>query len=362
MKTYIVTGSGGLIGRSVSEKLMERGDGVIGIDMNLRAVLLKDPSASNSSNLLALKRSPRYVHQFVNILDEPSLSNVFHSYKNEIKGVIHCAAQTAHEAEMKIDAETNIVGTLNLLELTRVHCPDVPFVFLSTIKVYGDYPNRLAYCYQGERFEMEEAQEEHPDAFLDYAEDGFDESVPFGEGEGSFFGCSKAAADLYVQQAGREFGLETVCFRASCVTGAYHAGTSAHGMLSYMVKCALQKEPYTYFGHEGYQVRDQLHSDDLARAILSYLDRPGDATQLAYNLGGGRENSCSMREAVMLIERETGERMKIDPRGLQRHGDHRWWITDSSAFKRDYPDWAPSKNLAEIIHELVKEGRSRWVS
>jgi CDP-paratose 2-epimerase len=214
--------------------------------------------------------------------------------------------------------------------------------------VYGDRPNSIGFT------EKETRLEAHEDAWEDdyCAKHGFFESLSIDQSKHSLFGASKLAADILVQEYGRYFGMNTVAFRCGCLTGPAHQGTKLHGFLSYLVRCALTGTPYTVIGYNGKQVRDNLHSADLVDAFDQYIrnPRPGEV----YNMGGGRENSCSVREAIALVERVTGKKMRIEYEPEPRIGDHKWWITDTRKFREHYPEWKVERGLEQIVREIAE--------
>jgi CDP-paratose 2-epimerase len=266
--------------------------------------------------------------------------------KKGVSAVIHCAAQPSHDwaaSDPMTDFDINARGTLNLLEATRKYCPEAVFVYMSTNKVYGDRPNDIWCAWNATRFK--------PTAAVGEAIEAIDETLSIDHCTHSLFGCSKLAADLYVQEYGRYFGMNTVCFRGGCLTGPAHAGTKLHGFLSYLVKCCVTGEPYEVIGYGGKQVRDNIHSADLVTAFDLFIQNPKQGA--VYNIGGGRENSCSVLEAIALAEEVTGKKMQVTFKGEPRKGDHRWWISDCSKFKADYPAWQITKSLRQIVEEIA---------
>lgn len=348
MPKILVTGSGGLIGSEVCERFHSLGYIVIGLDNNLRGQLY--PEGSVEWNLERLAQSlPHFTNYSIDIRSKGDVQAIFD--ENKFNAVVHCAAQPAHEGDLRTDFAVNVLGTLNILEGWKARCPDAPFVYLSTIKVYGNSPNKYTteLGVGGSRLDL-------PRGHRFY--EGFDETLPLGgEGAASFFSRSKTAADLYVQEFAYQFGLPATCLRPSCVTGGHHSGTEAHGMLSYMMKCAVQQRPYTIYGYEGYQVRDQLHVSDLVDAIQLFIERP--AGPAACNIGGGRACSCSVLEALELCNEISGNRIAAQV-GRGRAGDHAWWITDSTRFRQLYPAWQPRILLEEILLDIYLKGKQRW--
>jgi CDP-paratose 2-epimerase len=325
MAKAIVTGSGGLIGSESAARLVEAGYEVIGIENDTRAVLF----GADASTSHVTERLNRELQQFrtvdLDIRDD---------------GV-----------DPQADFGINANGTLNLLEATRKHCPEATFVFTSTNKVYGDTPNRLPLEDLETRLEL---PEDH--AWFD----GIDTTMSIDLTLHSLFGASKAAADLLVQEYGRYFDMPTVCFRAGCLTGPNHAGAQLHGFLAYLMKCTVTGDPYTVFGYEGKQVRDNLHSADLVDAFLLFHARPHAAA--VYNIGGGRGNACSMLEAIAICERIAGRELKWEMSDEARIGDHRWWISDLEEFGSRYGGWRPQRDLETILREIYEANTERWAS
>ena len=166
------------------------------------------------------------------------------------------------------------------------------------------------------------------------------------------FGVSKTASDLLTQEYGKNLGLKTGVFRLSCITGPNHSGAELHGFLSYLVKANLTRKRYTIFGYKGKQVRDNIHSYDLVNCFYDYFKKPKRGE--VYNIGGGRLNSCSILEAIDLIERKTKIKMKKNYNNNNRVGDHIWYISSNRKFKKDYPNWKLKYNLKQIIEQIIK--------
>lgn len=348
LKTIIVTGSAGLVGSECVRYFAGKGCYVIGIDNDMRGKLF-GAEASISDSRDSLKALKNYEHRGGDVAEAESVDYVFRdaAFYGNVQAVIHCAAQPSHDWAAKdplVDFRINALGTLNLLEATRKYCPAV-FVYMSTNKVYGDRPNDLNLLDCGSAFEWNK----YPGTGWFAGE--IDESMPIDHCTHSLFGCSKLAADLYVQEYGRYFGMNTVCFRGGCLTGPAHAGTKLHGFLSYLVKCCVTGEPYEVIGYGGKQVRDNIHSADLVTAFDLFIQNPKQGA--VYNIGGGRENSCSVLEAIALAEEVTGKKMKVTFRDEPRKGDHKWWISDCSKFKNDYPTWRITKSLRQIVEEIA---------
>lgn len=348
MQTVIVTGSAGLVGSECVRFFAGKGYRVVGIDNNSRARFF-GRTAGTLLNLKSLCDDiEHYEHQHADIVNENQMFSAF-SDAGEVSAVIHCAAQPSHDwasSDPITDFEINARGTLNLLEATRKYCTQAAFVFMSTNKVYGDAPNDFDYESQATRLEPIRIE-----LGLGLDVNGITEAMRIDRSKHSLFGCSKLAADLYVQEYGRYFGMNTVCFRGGCLTGPAHAGAKLHGFLSYLVKCCVEGIPYQIIGYGGKQVRDNIHSADLVAAFWEYIQAPKPGA--VYNIGGGRENSCSVLEAIALVEELSGRKMVTEYVDEPRQGDHKWWITDTSKFQRDYPNWKQKYTLRQTVAEMV---------
>jgi CDP-paratose 2-epimerase len=345
MTICIITGSAGLIGSEAANFFAEKGLSVVGIDNDMRSRFF-GASASTEWNRRRLERDLRgYNHESVDIRDQDALQRIFQRYGKSVATVVHCAAQPSHDwaaKDVHTDFSVNANGTLNLLDCVRNYCPEAVFLHMSTNKVYGDRPNTLPLVELETRFEVAES---HP-----YRAEGIDEGMSIDASMHSLFGVSKAAADLLVQEYGRYFGLRTACFRGGCLTGPAHSGTELHGFLAYLMTCALSGNPYTVFGYKAKQVRDNIHSKDVVRALWSFFQQPRNGE--VYNLGGGRFANCSMLEAIRLCEELTGRKMNWKYSEQNRAGDHIWYISDMSRFKDHYPNWAHTVDLRQTLTEI----------
>ena len=344
MRTIIVTGSSGLIGSETAKFFLNKNYKVIGIDNNLRKYFFgKD--GDTKWNLLNLKKYKNFIHYSYDIRNYKELKKIFNKYKKNINSIIHCAAQPSHDWAAKepiTDFSINATGTLNLLELTRQYCKDSKFVLLSTNKVYGDTPNKLKFKEKKSRFEPVNKK---------IAINGIDENMSIDNSKHSIFGASKVSSDILVQEYGKYFRMNTVCFRGGCLTGPSHSGAKLHGFLSYLVKCCLKNKIYTIYGYKGKQVRDNIHSYDLVNMIWEFIKKPSKGE--VYNVGGGLKNSCSILEAIKLIEIITKKKMRIKISKKNRVGDHIWYVTNLNKFKKKYPKWKINYSLKQIISEII---------
>lgn len=348
----LVTGSAGLIGAEAVRFFSENNFAVVGIDNDMRKVFFGD-DASTTWNRRDLEANiSGYVHHDIDIRNRDAVDAVFAQLGSDIRVIIHCAAQPSHDwaaSDPYADFSVNADGTMVLLECTRRYCPEACFIFTSTNKVYGDNPNRLPLVERETRWEVEEGHAYH--------EHGIDESMSLDQTKHSLFGVSKLAADAMVQEYGRYFGMNTVCFRGGCLTGPGHSGTMLHGFLSYLVRCAVTGSKYTVFGYQGKQVRDNIHSFDLITMFWNYLKnpRPGEV----YNAGGGRYSNCSMLEAISICEDMTGRKMNWEYCDRARIGDHIWYISDTRKFQSHYPQWRMTYDMKRIMHEIHDSMRTR---
>ena len=351
----LITGSGGLIGSEAARFFANKGWDIVGIDNDLRAMFF-GPEASTRWNLARLSKElgHRYVHHDVDIRNVEALEEIFKSEAQSISAVIHTAAQPSHDwaaRDVQTDFTVNANGTLNLLEKTRKYCPEAPFIFTSTNKVYGDTPNALPLIEQEQRWEIA----------ADHAYyQGIDESMSIDNTKHSLFGASKVAADVLTQEYGRYFDMPTVCFRGGCLTGPNHSGTELHGFLSYLMKCAVANQPYTVFGYKGKQVRDNIHSYDLVRMFEEFIESPRSGE--VYNAGGARHSNCSLLEAVDMCQRLTGSEMQLVRSEQNRIGDHIWYISSVEKFKQHYPNWDFTYTVPDILAEIFEANKDRWIS
>jgi len=354
MPVAIITGAGGLIGSEAVDHFVSQGFDVVGIENDMRARFFGPESSTSHVTQRLIEAYPReFRWENADIRDAGEIERIFRERAGQIELVVHTAAQPSHDwaaSEPQTDFGVNANGTLNLLEAARAHCPDAPFVHCSTNKVYGDTPNRLPLQSLEKRLELPEDHEYYK---------GIDTSMTIDHSTHSLFGVSKAAADLLVQEYGRYFDMPTVAFRGGCLTGPQHAGAKLHGFLAYLMKCTVTGTPYTVFGYEGKQVRDNIHSADLIAAFDAFRKAPRPAA--VYNIGGGRFSNCSMLEAIDACERIAGRELQWEMGEEPRIGDHRWWISDLEPFKADYPDFELRYGIDDILREMYEQNVERWI-
>ncbi|MCK5579924.1 MAG: NAD-dependent epimerase/dehydratase family protein [Candidatus Omnitrophica bacterium] len=352
MDIAIITGSAGLIGSQAVEAFAQKGFSVVGIDNDMRGYFFGKEASTDWNKQRLQKEVQGYQHKNIDIRNVKELEELFKEHGQDIKLIIHTAAQPSHDWAAKepfTDFSVNANGTLNLLEMTRQHCPEAVFIFTSTNKVYGDLPNSLPLVEKETRWELAED---------DPLFEGIDETMSIDQSKHSLFGASKVAADILVQEYGRYFGMKTVCFRGGCLTGPKHSGTQLHGFLAYLMKCCVTGQAYTIFGYKGKQVRDNIHSEDLVDAFYHYYQNPRPAE--VYNMGGGRQNSCSILEAVAMCEEICGKKLNTEYSEENRSGDHVWYISNLKKFQSHYPGWQQKYNIRQTLEQIYQSNVARW--
>ena len=347
-KRILVTGSSGLIGSDVVGRFCQKGWDVIGIDNNMRANFFGIGGDTRWNQHRLVDKYANFSHYEIDIRDREAILTVLNKLKPD--AIVHAASQPSHDLAAKRpfdDFDVNASGTLNLLEGVRRSCPESPFVFLSTNKVYGDAPNDLNLIELETRWDFVDKE---------YYQ-GISETFRIDHSKHSLFGASKLAADIYVQEYGRYFGIQTCCLRGGCLTGPNHSGVELHGFINYLIKCNLTREKYVIFGYYGKQVRDNIHSYDVTNFIEQFIEWPRVAE--VYNIGGGRDNSISIIEAFELIEAISGLKMVYEYNEKNRSGDHICYISNLDKMKRHYPSWDISKSLDDIFQEIHDSLRKR---
>ncbi len=343
-RSVLVTGSAGLIGSETVKRFARDGQTVIGIDNDMRKQFFGEEASTRKTRDELQASLPNYEHHEIDIRDAGAVNEVFKTHGRDLSAIVHTAAQPSHDwaaRDPQMDFTVNANGTLNLLEAARNFCPETPFVFTSTNKVYGDTPNRLPLQELELRWEIEPGHEYEP---------GISENMSIDQTKHSLFGASKVAGDILVQEYGRYFNMPTACFRGGCLTGPAHAGTELHGFLSYLMKCTVSGRPYRVFGYKGKQVRDNIHSFDLVEAFVAFVRAPRVGE--VYNIGGSRHCNCSMLEAIALCEEISGRKLSWEYVEDNRIGDHIWWISDVRKFREHYPEWNFRYGLREILEEI----------
>ncbi len=348
MRALLVTGSSGLIGSEVVTHFHGNGWRVHGIDNNMRADFFGPQGDTRWNQQRLVETLDQFTHHEIDIRDRSRVVACISELRPD--AIVHTAAQPSHDLAAQRpfdDFDVNAVGTLNLLEASRQTCPASPFVFMSTNKVYGDGPNELPLEEQDTRWDYANPEDS----------DGIREDFRIDRSKHSLFGASKVAADIMVQEYGRYFGMPTCCLRGGCLTGPNHAGVELHGFLNYLVKVNVNAGRYTVFGYKGKQVRDNIHAHDVAAFIERFIEEP--RTGEVYNLGGGRQNSCSILEAFEMVETVTGRPMLHELVEDNREGDHICYISNLAKMKRDYPGWEITKSLEDIFEETAQAWLAR---
>jgi len=343
MKKLLVTGSSGLIGSEVSLHFSRLGWKIHGIDNNSRSLFFgtQGDTRRNQQRLQSVIKG--FVHHELDLRDRKAMLKLVESIRPD--AIVHAAGQPSHDLAAKIpfdDFDINAVGTLNLLESTRQFAPEAPFIYLSTNKVYGDAPNEIPMVELETRWDYSDPTYQQ----------GISESFRIDQSKHSLFGVSKLAADIMVQEYGRYFGLKTCCLRGGCLTGPNHAGVELHGFLSYLVKSNVEGRTYKVFGYKGKQVRDNLHSYDVACFIEEFIKEPRSSE--VYNLGGGKYNTCSILEAFDIIASLTGQKMHYEYIDKNREGDHICYYSDLRKIKEHYPHWYVTQSLEQIFEAIIK--------
>ncbi len=350
MKKILVTGSSGLVGSEVCIHFAAQGYAIHGLDNNQRAVFF-GPQGDTRWNQERLQQSiSHFTHHEVDMRDRAGILALIKQVRPDV--IVHTAAQPSHDRAAAIpfdDFDTNAVGTLNLLEAARQFAPEAPFVHMSTNKVYGDAPNKIKLKELDTRWDYDDTDYEH----------GIAETFTIDQSKHSLFGASKVAADVMVQEYGRYFNMPTCALRGGCLTGPNHSGVELHGFLSYLVKCNLEGKKYSVFGYKGKQVRDNIHSHDIACFMEAFIAAPRVGE--VYNLGGGKDNTCSILEAFAITEKFSGKKQLYEYVDKNREGDHICYYSDLRKMKAHYPDWDITISLEETIRQIVEAWKKRIV-
>ena len=347
MKIVIITGSGGLVGAEAVKFFSKKFSKVIGIDNDMRSYFF-GKSASVKKNIADLKKKfKNYYHYNLDIRNYKKIKSIFKKYNKKISFIIHSAAQPSHDwaaSDPLVDFSINATGTLNMLENIRLYCPKAKLAHLSTNKVYGDRPNKLALQEKKKRYELNKNN-------IFYRK-GINETMSIDDCKHSLFGASKLSGDIYCQEYLKYFNLKVGIFRGGCLTGPLHRGAELHGFLNYLIKAAKEKKMYKIFGYKGKQVRDNIHSEDVVSALWEFYKTNNNSG--VYNLGGGRENSCSILEVISILKKKYNIKLKYKIKKNNRIGDHIWYISDMSKFKKKHKKWKIKKTLDETIKEMVR--------
>ncbi|MEO6520460.1 MAG: NAD-dependent epimerase/dehydratase family protein [Mucilaginibacter sp.] len=348
MKKLLVTGSSGLVGSEVCVYFAQQGYEIHGVDNNQRAVFFGPQGDTRWNQKRLTDMIKGFQHHEVDIRDRAGILDLIKTVRPDV--IVHTAAQPSHDRAAAIpfdDFDTNAVGTLNMLEAARQFAPEAPFVHMSTNKVYGDAPNKIKLKELDTRWDYDD----------DFYEHGIAETFTIDQSKHSLFGASKVASDVMVQEYGRYFNMPTTCLRGGCLTGPNHTGVELHGFLSYLVKCNLEGKKYSVFGYKGKQVRDNIHSYDIARFMEAFINAP--RTGEVYNLGGGKNNTCSILEAFAIAGKFSGQEQVYEYVDKNREGDHICYYSDLRKMKSHYPTWDITISLEETIRQIVEAWKKR---
>ncbi|SDT78666.1 NAD-dependent epimerase/dehydratase family protein [Actinoplanes derwentensis] len=349
----VITGSAGLIGSEAVRHFAALGMDVVGVDNDMRGYFFgADGSTKWNLQRMVKEVGDRYTHHSIDIRDRDGLDKLFTELGSNIGLVIHAAAQPSHDwaaREPFTDFDVNAVGTINMLEATRRHAIEAPFIFTSTNKVYGDTPNSLPLVEQETRWELPENHQWFG---------GIDETMSIDSSMHSVFGASKVAADIMVQEYGRYFGMPTAVFRGGTLTGPGHSAAELHGFLAYVMRCVMEQRTYRIFGYKGKMVRDAIHSHDLITAFEAFHQAPRVAE--VYNMGGGRFSNCSHIEAFKIASEITGLEARTEYVEENRAGDHQWWISGTGRFEAHYPSWKLTYDVPAILREIYEANHEMW--
>jgi CDP-paratose 2-epimerase len=348
LKTILVTGSSGLIGSEACLYFGTHGFKIHGIDNNQRAVIFGPQGDTRFNQQRLVGEVPGFVHHEIDIRDRRGINALIEELRPW--AIIHCAAQPSHDRSADIpldDFDINATGTINILEAARRFSPEAPFIFLSTNKVYGDRPNTIELEESALRWDFADPQ------FVN----GIPENFSIDQSTHAVFGASKLAADIMVQEYGRRFGMPTCCLRCGCLTGPNHAAVELHGFLGYLIRCNVEGRQYRVYGYKGKQVRDNIHARDVVRFMEEFVEKPRVAE--VYNLGGGKQNSCSILEAFALAEKFTGKAQNYLLLEGSRIGDHLCYYSDLQKIRAHYPNWEIKVSLAGIVEEIVEAWTQR---
>lgn len=348
MKKILVTGSSGLVGSEVCTHFADKDYHIHGLDNNQRAIFFGAAGDTRWNQQRLQNQLKFFTHHEVDIRDRNTIQDLVRKIKPDV--IVHTAAQPSHDRAAAIpfdDFETNALGTLNMLEAARQFCPEAPFIHMSTNKVYGDAPNRISLK------ELDTRWDYNDNAYIN----GIAETFTIDQSKHSLFGASKVAADVMVQEYGRYFNMPTCCLRGGCLTGPNHTGVELHGFLSYLIKCNLEGRKYFVYGYKGKQVRDNIHSHDIACFMEAFINAPRNGE--VYNLGGGKQNTCSILEAFKIVEKFSGKAQVYEYIEQNREGDHICYYSDLRKMKLHYPGWDISISLEDTMHQIVNNWNAR---
>jgi len=336
MNGWLITGGCGFVGTNLADALLTKGEDV---------VILDNLSRGGSRENLAWLRSRhgsdwRFVE--ADIRDADAVARLVEGTKPH--ALAHLAAQVAMTTSIqnpRLDFEINALGTLNVLEAVRLHLPETIVLYSSTNKVYGDL--------NWVRYEEHETRYFAPDF-----RNGFDESIPLDFH--SPYGCSKGAADQYMLDYARMYGLRTVAFRHSSIYGGRQYATFDQGWVGWFCQKALEMAdpaaPSFTISGDGKQVRDVLHADDLVCAYLMSVEHISLTAGQVYNLGGGMPNSLSLLELFSQLEALTGYLMRYE-RLKWRPGDQKVFVANNAKALSHFA-WAPTVAVSDGLNRMLE--------
>lgn len=328
----IVTGSAGFIGSAFVRSMADApGVTTIGVDNLSRR--------GASANLAWLREhAANHLFEQLDITSASEMDDLLRRHA-DADAVIHLAAQTAvttSVADPRHDFDTNALGTLNVLEAVRHHAPSAVVLFASTNKVYGSLEHEQTIKGDG-RYELADRPR------------GISEACPLDFH--SPYGCSKGAADQYVRDYARIYGMRTVVFRQSCIYGPRQYGVEEQGWVAWFAIAAATGAPITVFG-DGFQVRDLLWVDDLCQLYQSAITNIDRVSGQVYNVGGGAPNARSVQDVLRTLETLFGRPLGA-AHGPWRSGDQRIFVADTARITRDL-GWAPRVGVEEGVARLVE--------
>jgi CDP-paratose 2-epimerase len=332
----LVTGGAGFIGSHIAEFYASRRNDVTVIDNLSRSKLLKSRNFGRSFNWRYLKALPNVRVQKCDIRNEKELL----SAATGSEAILHTAAQVAVTSSIdnpRIDFEVNAVGTFNVLEAARKN--DSMIVFCSTNKVYGENVNRI---------EIKETDTRYAFGDRNY-EKGIPVNFAIDLTGHSPYGCSKTAADLYVQDYAYTYGLKTGVFRMSCIYGERQFGVEDQGWVAWFVIATVLRKRLTIFG-DGKQVRDVLYVGDLVRLFNDFLR--SNMKHGVFNVGGGPDNTLSLLELMKIIEKYAGMVPKTSFREW-RPADQKVYISDITG-AHELLGWSPEVHPEVGVRRLIE--------
>lgn len=334
----LITGGCGFLGSNLASDALTRGDELVVFDNLYRN--------GSRENLTWLQAQGKFTFEHGDIRNQNDITRVVQIFKPD--AIFHLAGQVAMTtsiANPRMDFEVNVIGTQNLLEAVRNHVPEATVVYSSTNKVYGDL-EQYTYVETDTRYQCVE----QPDGFNEQTQLSFH----------SPYGCSKGAADQYMLDYARIFGLKTVVFRHSSMYGGRQFATYDQGWVGWFCQKTIEaskgliEEPFTISG-TGKQVRDVLHGDDMKRLYMAAVNHISRAKGQAFNVGGGIENSLSLLELFALFEQIANVKLNYTKLPV-RQSDQRVFVSDLAKVKQ-LLNWQPLVSAQQGVARMLE-----WVS